>query len=143
MTSYGTIFKQILKHINDPSLAQWPEEDLLNELHGWLSSAIAKLPQLQDEISQRDEFVLENVNNSGFTNTLSDTTQEILALSAAREWLRPQINSTTLTVQSFSKKEGYSQKEHLTGLLNLDESMKIELRKLMRDVTYVDDEYFD
>ncbi len=143
MTSYGTMFKLILRHITDPSLAQWPEEDLFNELYGWLSSAIAKLPQLQDEISERDDFNLENVNSSGFRNTLSETTREILALSAAREWLRPQINSTTLTLQSFSKKEGYSQKEHLTGLLNLDESMKIELKKLMRDLSYIDDEYFD
>jgi hypothetical protein len=137
------MFKQILRHINDPSLAQWPEEDLLNELYGWLQLAIAKLPQLQDETSGRDEFNIEDVENCGFHNDLSETTQAILALSAAREWLRPQINSTTLTLQSFSKKEGYSQKEHLTGLMNLDESMKIELRKLMRDVTYIDDEYFD
>ena len=143
MTSYGTMFKLILSKISDPSIAQWPEEDLLNELYNWLKSALAKLPQLQDETSDRDEFDPEDIDNCGFRNNLSDTTQEILALSAVREWLRPQINSTTLTLQSFSKKEGYSQKEHLTGLLNLDESIKTELRKLMRDATYIDDEYFD
>ena len=143
MTSYGTIFKLILRHISDPSIVQWPEEDLLNELYGWLNSAVAKLPQLQDEISERDKFNLENIDSSGFHNDLSETTQEILALSAVREWLRPQINSTTLTLQSFAKSEGYSQREFLRGLMDLDESIKIELRKLMRDATYIDDEYFN
>lgn len=143
MTSYGAMFKLILSKISDPSIAQWPEEDLLNELYGWLKSAIAKLPQLQDETSNRDEFDVNDVDNSGFHNNLSETTQEILALSAAREWLRPQINSTTLTLQSFAKSEGYSQREFLRGLMDLDESMKIELRKLIRDATYIDDEYFD
>ena len=143
MTSYGTMFKLILRHISDPALAQWPEHDLLNELYGWLQSAIAKLPQLQEEISERDEFDIEDVENCGFHNNLSETTQEILALSAVREWLRPQINSTTLTLQSFAKSEGYSQREFLRGLMDLDESIKVELRKLLRDNTYIDDEYFD
>lgn len=143
MTSYSTMFKLILRHINDPLIAEWPEEDLINELYGWLQSAIAKLPQLQSETSDRDEFVSSDVNERGFHNDLSETTQEILALSAVREWLRPQINSTTLTLQSFSKKEGYSQREFLRGLMELDESIKVELRKLMRDNTYIDDEYFD
>ena len=143
MTSYSTIFKLILNKISDPLIAEWPEEDLLNELYGWLRSAIAKLPQLQSETSDRDEFDSEDVDGRGFHIDLSETTQEILALSAVREWLRPQINSTTLTLQSFSKKEGYSQREFLRGLMELDESIKIELRKLLRDNTYVDDEYFD
>lgn len=143
MTSYDTIFKQTLRHISDPAIVQWPEEDLLNELYGWLKIAIAKLPQLQDELSDRDEFDVKNTETTGFHNDLSDTTQEVLALSAVREWLRPQINSTTHTLQSFSKKEGYSQKEHLAGLIALDESLQLELKKLLRDVTYVNDEYFD
>lgn len=143
MTSYGTIFKQILRHISDPSIAQWPEEDLLNELYNWLKTAIAKLPQLQDVTSDRDEFNIEDVDNCGFRNDLSDTIQEVLALSATREWLRPQINSTTLTLQSFAKSEGYSQREFLRGLMELDESIELELKKLLRDTTYTNNEYFD
>lgn len=143
MTSYNTMFKLILSKISDPLIAAWPEEDLLSELYGWLRSAIAKLPQLQSETSDRDEFNPENVDGCGFHNDLSETTQEILALSAVREWLRPQINSTTLTLQSFSKKESYSQREFLRGLMELDESINLELRKLLRDNTYIDDEYFD
>lgn len=143
MTSYSTMFKLILSKISDPGIVEWPEHDLLNELYGWLKSAVAKLPQLQEETSDMDAFDVEDVDEKGFPNGLSETTQEILALSAVREWLRPQINSTTLTLQSFSKKEGYSQREFLRGLMDLDESIKIELRKLLRDNTYIDNEYFD
>lgn len=143
MTSYSTMFKLILSKISDPGIVEWPEYDLLNELYSWLRSAVAKLPQLQEETSNMDEFDADEVETTGFPNGLSETTQEILALSAVREWLRPQINSTTLTLQSFSRKEGHSQREHLRGLVELDQSINVELRKLLRDNTYIDDEYFD
>ena len=143
MTSYAEIFNRALRSIDDPSLAQWPEEDLSNELYGWLKSAIAKLPQLRAETAERDAFEPSNTNTIGFAVDLSDVTKEVLALGMAREWLGPQIASTTLTWQRYSKKEGYSQKEHLAGLMELDEKYKLEIRKLLRDNTYIDNEYFD
>ena len=69
-------------------------------------------------------------------------TKEVLALGMKREWLAPQIASTTVTWQRFSKKEGYSQKEFLSGLMTLDESIAVELKKLLRDDSYVDNGYF-
>ena len=143
MTSYSEIFNRALRSIDDPSLAQLPEEDLSNELYGWLQSAIAKLPQLRSEIAERDEFDSSDIEELGFKNTLSDIAKEALALGMAREWLAPQIASTTLTWQRYSKKEGYSQKEHLSGLMELDEKYKLEIKKLLRDNTYTDNEYFD
>lgn len=143
MTSYAEIFNRALRSITDPSLAQWPEEDLSNELYGWLQSAIAKLPQLRTETAERDVFDPANIETLGFAIDLSDVTKEVLALGMAREWLAPQIASTTLTQQRFSKKEGYSQKEFLTGLMELDTKYKLEIRKLLRDDTYILNEYFD
>ena len=143
MTSYAEIFNRALRSIDDPSLAQWPEEDLSNELYGWLQSAIAKLPQIRAEVAERDAFSPESADTLGFTNDLSDVTKEVLALGVAREWLAPQIASTTLTQQRYSKKEGYSQKEFLSGLMELDEKYRLEIRKLLRDNTYIDNEYFD
>jgi hypothetical protein len=67
----------------------------------------------------------------------------VLALATAREWLRPQIASTMNTWQRFSKKEGYSAAEHLKQLMALDEQYKLEIKKLLRDNTYIDNEYFD
>lgn len=143
MTSYAEIFNRALRSIDDPSLAKWPEEELSNTLYGWLQSAIAKLPQLRGEIEERDTFEPTKANILGFTTDLSDTTKEVIALGMAREWLAPQIASTTLTQQRYSKKEGYSQRDFLSGLIELDRKYKLEIHKLLRDNTYVDNEYFD
>lgn len=143
MTSYAEIFNLALLEIDDPSLAQWPEEDLSNELYGWLQKAIGKLPKLRAETAERDVFDPAHADTLGFANDLSDTTKAVLALGIKRQWLAPQIASTTITWQRYSKKEGYSQKEHLMGLMALDEKTDIEIKKLLRDNTYIDNEYFD
>ena len=143
MTSYAEIFNLALSEITDPSLAKWPEEDLSNELYTWLRKAIGKLPQIRSEVEDRDEFNAENADTLGFANDLSDTTKTVLALATAREWLRPQIVSTTNIWSRFSKKEGYSQAEHLKQLMALDEKYMLEIKKLLRDDTYIDSEYFN
>lgn len=107
MTSYAEIFNLALRAIDDPSLAKWPEEDLSNELYGWLQGAIGKLPKLRSETSERDAFDPMNAEATGFAKDLSDTTKMVLALGMKREWLAPQIASTTITWQRYSKKEGY------------------------------------
>lgn len=143
MTSYAEIFNLALSEITDPSLAQWSEKDLSNELYSWLQKAIGKLPSIRSVVAERDDFKPENADTLGFKNTLSDTVKTVLALSMAREWLRPIISSTMNVLQRFSKKEGYSQAEHLKQLMALDGKYKLEIKKLLRDDTYVDDEYFD
>ena len=143
MTSYAEIFNLALSEITDPSLAQWPEEDLSNELYKWLQKAIGKLPQIRSEVTERDVFDPAKSDSLGFTNDLDDTTKTVLALAIVREWLRPQIASTLNTWRQFSKKEGYSQAEHLKQLMALDEKYKLEIKKLLRDDTYVDNDYFD
>lgn len=143
MTSYAEIFKIALSKIDDPSLALWPEEDLSNELYSWLQSAIAKLPKLRAVTEKRDNFDPMSTDTLGFAADLSDTEKEVLALGIKRSWLAPQISSTTNTWQRFSKKEGYSQAEHLKALMTLDESIVVEMKKLLRDDSYVDNDYFD
>ena len=143
MTSYAEIFNLALSEITDPSLAQWPEEELSNELYKYLQKAIGKLPKIRSEVENRDNFSPEIADKIGFVNDISDTTKTVLALSIAREWLAPQIASTLNTWQRYSKKEGYSQAEHLKQLMALDEKYKLEIKKLLRDDTYVDNDYFD
>lgn len=143
MTTYAEIFNAALAKISDPALVQWPEEDLSNELYNWLRSAIAKLPQLRAETTERDAFDPQNTETLGFAVQLSDVAKEVLALGMAREWLSPQIASTTITWQSYSKSEGYSQANHLKQLMELDEKYRVEIKKLLRDNTYVTNEYLD
>ena len=58
-----------------------------------------------------------------------------------REWLSPQVHSTLLTRQIFSGKEQnyYSQAAHVKELMDMDNSLRIEAQKLMRDYTYAND----
>ena len=137
MTSYETIYNLALSLVDDPLLAQWPEEDLENELHSWMLQAIAKLPKLRSELSDRDDEA------KVFNNNLSDVTKMALAMTMKREWLAPQISSISLTLQRSSRRESYSQTEHLKGLMALDDSINTQILKLLRDDTYVDSEYFD
>ena len=143
MTSYAEVFNRALRSIDDSSLAQWPEEELSNELYGWLESAISKTPKVRAETADRDHFDAAYADTLGFVMDLSDVTKEVLALGIEREWLNQQIKSTTNTLRQFSKKESYSQAEHLKQLMALDEKIRLEIRTLLRDDSYVDNEYFD
>lgn len=143
MTSYKEIFDLALRLYNDPSLATWPEEDLSNELYSHLQIAIANTPKIRSEVIDRDAFNPMLIDSTGFKNDLSNVTKMVLGLGMKRAWLQPQIASTTVTLQAFNKTEGYSQREHLRGLMALDESIRIEIRKLLRDNSYVDNGYFD
>ena len=136
MTSYEDIYSLALNLIDDPTLATLSDKDLESMLMSWMLQSIYKLPKLRKELSDRDDDV------GTFNNDLSDTAKMALALSMKRAWLAPQIASATLTLQRSSKKESYSQSEHLKGLMSLDSSIDVELKKLIRDNTYVDSEYF-
>ena len=139
MTSYKTIYKQALRKIEDPSLLDYPEEILEDMLYGWMVSAIAKHRKCEHDLSDRDDELKQ------FNSDLSDVEKEILAILMAREWLAPQINSVSLTLQVFGGKEEkyYSQAAHLTSLEARDEKLQLEAQKLSRDYTYVNNDYFD
>lgn len=139
MTSYETIYKQALRKIDDPSLADYPEEVLEDMLYGWMISAIAKHRKCEHNLSDRDEELKQ------FNVDLSDVEKEILAILMTREWLAPQINSVSLTLQVFGGKEEkyYSQAAHLASLEGRDEKLQLEAQKLSRDYSYVNNDYFD
>lgn len=137
MTSYEEIYNLALSLIDDPLLAQFPEEDLEKELYSWMLQSVYKLPKLRSELSDRDDKI------KVFNNDLSDVTKMALAMTMKREWLGRQIASITLTLQRSSKKESYSQAEHLKGLIALDKSIDEEIKKLIRDDTYVSSDYFN
>lgn len=135
MTSYETVYNMALRMINDPTLAVWPEEDLKRELHAWMLQAVYKLPKLREELSERDEEM------ECFVNDLSDKALTVLAIGMRREWLAPQITSVSLTLQRSSKKESYNQKDFLASLMSLDDSLNVQMKKILRDETYIDNPY--
>lgn len=138
MTPFSEIYERAASKIEDPDLALLPEEDLEDIFHGWLVSAIAQFRKCKNDLSNRDE------ENKQFNIDLLDVEKEILAILVARQWLMPQLNSVLLTKQVFADKEQkyYSQAQHLSELMALDESLKLEAQKLSRDYTYNSGSYW-
>lgn len=138
MTPFSEIYERAASKIEDPDLALLSEEDLEDMFHGWLVSAIAQFRKCKNDLSNRDE------ENKQFNIDLLDVEKEILAILVARQWLMPQLNSVLLTKQVFADKEQkyYSQAQHLSELMALDESLKLEAQKLSRDYTYNSGSYW-
>lgn len=138
-TPFKTIYDWALRKINDPSLLQWPEEDLENELYGWMLSSIAQFRQCKNDLSDRDDELKQ------FNSDLLLIEQEILANLMAREWLTPQLNSVNITLQVFGGKEEkfYSQSAHGDFLNTRSQELKLEAQQLHRDYTYMDNDFFD
>lgn len=137
-TTYEEIYDLASRKLTDVELPLLPEEELEDMFHGYLISSISQFRKCKNDLSDRDE------DEKQFNVDLLDVEKEILAVLIARQWLQPQINSALLTKQVFSDKESkfYSQKEMLSGLMSLDEKLKIEAQKLSRDYTYSSGSYW-
>ena len=98
-TTYDKVYNRALAKIQDFDLANLPDRDLEEMLHGWLISAIAKFRQCKSDLSDRDEELRQ------FNVDLEDEEVEILAIMVVREWLAPQVHSVLLTKQIFGGKE--------------------------------------
>lgn len=131
-TPYSVIYERALQKLTDYKLAALPEIDLEEMLHSWLLSAIAKFRRCKNDLKDRDDELAQ------FNTDLEDEEVEILSILLVREWLQPQLRSALLTSQVFSDKESsfFSQAAHLKELMDMDNSLKIEAQKLMRDYTY-------
>ena len=137
MTSYESLYNRALAQITDPLLAQLPEEDLENMLHGWLMDAIVE-PLV-------GEYNFSKVTVGGFDFDISERDQKILAIHMVRGWLAPQIKSVTVSQQVFSGKETkfYAQANHLAELIALDEKLRKDAELLFCRGTYLNNDYFD
>lgn len=134
-TTYEIVYNRALSKITDYELAALPNYDLEDILHGYLLSSIAKFRKCKNDLKDRDEEIRQ------FNVDLEDEEIEILAIMMVREHLAPQLHSTLLYKQIFSGKEQnyYSQSAHAKELRELDNSLKTEAQKLMRDYTYSND----
>ena len=135
-TTFETIYNTALRKLEDFDLANMPEQDLEDTLHGYLISAIAQFRKCKKD---RDEEAKQ------FNVDLEDEEIEILGIMVARQWLQPYVNSSLLAKQIVGGKEEnwYSQASHLSQLQARDASLKIEAQKLSRDYTYANNNYFD
>jgi len=138
MTSYEKVYGRFLNRTTDFNLGDLDDHTLNEMLKGWLHSAIVKTRTSTDLSAHDDE-------NEVFNSDLSDLDIELLAMGMTLAWLDPILNSTELTLQFIGGKEEkyYSQANHLTTLLALRDNTKVEMQKLYRDSTYINNSYFN
>ena len=139
MTLYSTLYNRALAQITDPLLAQLPEEDLENMLHGWLMDAVVEPVTGDYDFADKDEELKQ------FNFDISERDQKILSIHMVRSWLAPQIRSVTLTQQVFSGKETkfYAQSQQLAEMRALDEQLRKDADLLFCRGTYLNNDYFD
>lgn len=131
MTPYEDIYTRFLTKVTDFNLLSLNDEDLHNMMYNWLRSAVAKQKVFENSFTFDDD-------NLCFNEDLTNTEMEVLAVGMAIEWLEPQVNSATLTMQVFSSSDEkyYSQANHISELRGRLKEMKTERRKLVRDFQY-------
>lgn len=143
MTLYEDIFNRFLRKVVDDKLYEMNEYDRNDQMVGYLDSAVATLRikriDLGHDLSKRDNYGLM------FEEDLDDYEQEILAIYMAIAWYEPIINSLEHTILFIgSKDERFTpQKEHMNMLVNKQELLKIEARKLIRDYSIMSNDYLE
>lgn len=137
MTSYEVVYTRFAQKITDYDLSALSEEDLAATLFGYLISAISKFKKCKSDLSDRNDENLE------FNVDLLDSEIEILALMMVVEWIEPQLNSSLITNQFFGGKDEkfFSQSNQLEKLMLLKETTARTARKLIRNYTYLNNDY--
>lgn len=137
MTSYETIYEKFLQKITDYKILELSDEDVMNMLHGWMTSSIAKFRTCSADLSNRDDILMQ------FNETLTDLEIEILSILMVSEWLSPQLNSVLLTKQMITGNDlkFYSQSAHLKELIELKSNSDKEARLLINRYRLVNNNY--
>lgn len=137
-TPYSAIYKRFLQKITDYKLLSLPEEDVEEILYGYLTSSIVKFRTIKSDLSKRDD------ESQCFEDTLLDVEIEILALQMVCEWVEPQLNNELYTKQFIGTKEEkfFAQSTHLEKLQTLRNDAELRSKKLRRDYSYQNSDYF-
>lgn len=137
-TPYSAIYKRFLQKITDYKLLSLLEEDVEEILYGYLTSSIVKFRTIQSDLSKRDD------ESQCFEDTLLDVEIEILALQMVCEWVEPQLNNELYTKQFIGTKEEkfFAQSNHLEKLQTLRNDAELRSKKLRRDYSYQNSDYF-
>lgn len=112
-TTFESIYKIFLNHIDDPTFAEMTDEDAVEIMHDMLITSIASVREFKD-----GGYTLTS-DKSAFLYNLSMSEQEVLALGMVEAWIGGQANSVALTKQFIATKEEnfFAQHNHLNGLL--------------------------
>ena len=138
-TKYEEIYKKFASFITDFNLFELLQSDdaetqnfVEDMLEGYLLSSTAKFYKCTKDLTDRDDILKQ------FNFELDDLEKEILALMMVSEWIEPQLNSTSYTLQFIggTNTKYYAQANQLDKLMQLEEKSRTKTRKLIRDYTY-------
>ncbi|MEY8365741.1 hypothetical protein AALA22_08875 [Anaerovoracaceae bacterium 41-7] len=137
-TSYMTVYNRFLDKITDYFVFELSDEDTCNYCHRLMLSALANISSFNHELEIDEEAKC-------FTEELDNREIEYIACRMACEWVDPQINNTTLTRQYIGTKDEkfFAPSNLLKELKNLREDWVARTRKIRRDYTYENSDYFN
>ena len=137
-TPYEKIYNRFSQKITDFNLADIDDYSLDGMLRGWLQSAIVNV-RTSNDLSLRDD------ENEVFNNDLSDLDIELLAMGMTMAWLDQYLNSTENVLQFIGGKEEkyYSQANHIAELRALREDIRVDMKRLHCNGTFVNNSYFN
>lgn len=148
MTSeYSDIYSRFYLRVEDYNIVGLEKKLVENMMNGWMKSVLSK-PYVRrlfatldndedvEEIEYELKFPVSDEEDQDFV-------EELIATGMTVEWLRPKYNSTLLTSQFFSNSEQkfYSQANHMTELKDMYHRAENDLRKLIRDRGYINNQY--
>jgi hypothetical protein len=137
MTSLTELYEIFLSKVSDYSFLKISEEELEDDLYGYLRTAKTKFYKCKSSL---DIVTDETTGEQSFIDDLHPFELEVLATLMTVEYLKPQILSSEALKQTLSDKDFkiYSQANQLSQLNLTYKMFKSEANKLMTEYTYID-----
>ncbi len=148
MTSaYEDIYSRFYLRIEDYEMVGLDKKLVNKMLNGYMRSTLSKpyirrlfdTLTIDDDVEEIEYEMKYPVSDDGD----QDFVEELVALGMVVEWISPKYHSTLLTSQLFTNSEQkfYSQANHMTELKDMYHRAKNDLRKMIRDRGYINNEY--
>lgn len=147
--SYDDIFSEFLLSVEDWEISSLSDDIITNFMLGYLHNTVSE-PYVRKifssfEMDDDEETITFELKHPISNGDDSRFVLRIISLGMVIHWLTPQIASTRNTLQVFSNSEAkyYSQREHLKGLIELQQKKERDLRKFIRDNGYIHNSYLE
>ena len=144
------IYSRFLLKITNYDYLEMDTNDIYKHMFQYLSSTVS-IPYVRrifssliiDSESLKLKAELKNCVDKDNTESDKNFILEVLSIGMVSQWLEPRVKSTINISQMFTGKEQkfYSQATHLSELRGLLDDTKIELRKMIRDHAYINNDY--
>ena len=148
--SYEDVYSIFLSSITDYNLLNADDAEVYDQFAEMLHKVAAStyIRRLFTTFTMNDQTLTieyEMKNPSVDETEDKEFLVNVLAKGMIEEWVRPQVNKTSLTAQMFGGKEQkmFSQSQHLAELRALLDSARLEKRKMIRERGYIYNPYLE